>query len=698
MRPKTRRTLARLALDGAWALACVTLALAPTPAFAYVDPSVVTYTIQALAGVAVALSAVVGVVWRRVRRRVFALLKIDENRDKVRDPEVHEIDPSAPGASELLAAADAAATADDALVGPRRPQNVRWLPRFLLALLAWGCLVYTLGVVTPLEIVATSLDSFVFGAGPVAGPLVVFALVLIVVGALLLSLVRGRAFTVTVSVVAALAVACFVQSTFLNTGLPVADGKPVPWDDYTKITVVSSLVWIALVAGAVPFALAKGRSAKTMACVLSVVLVLVQSVGLASTWSDQQRALDELGSGSTVWDGKPLVTTEGISELSDKDNVVMFVLDTLDNKYLDQVLERYPDALDGFTGFTRYANSSGVMIPTRFAMSSLITGQHLDESDAAYGNAKITEWYSGDNNLVDAMGSLGFGVNVYATDLPQGVGPLQGRVGNIHRIDFSAPFWPTVTELWKCSLYRESPWAAKPPFWFYSGDVVGTLMGDSSGNGSNTPFKLDDEAYIDAVRSEGLSFGDDVEGETGTYRLIHMMGSHYPITLTADGKRVEEGQTDYVDQTRGALLGVEAYLDELRRLGIYDQTTVIVTADHGEWYLADEISEPSSPFLLVKPAETAEQAAQPLKVSHAPVSQRDLPATLLKAMGDPNYSDWGRAVDEIGEDEQRTRLYDATSVVGDAHVYTAIKEWAITGDVQDWNAWAKTGREWAIEE
>ena len=89
MRPKTRRTLARLALDGAWALACVTLALAPTPAFAYVDPSVVTYTIQALAGVAVALSAVVGVVWRRVRRRVFALLKIDENRDKVRDPEVH---------------------------------------------------------------------------------------------------------------------------------------------------------------------------------------------------------------------------------------------------------------------------------------------------------------------------------------------------------------------------------------------------------------------------------------------------------------------------------------------------------------------------------------------------------------------------------------------------------------------------------
>lgn len=696
MRPKTRRTLARLALDGAWALACVTLALVPTPALAYVDPSVVTYTIQALAGVAVALSAVVGVVWRRVRRRVFALLKIDENRDKVHDPEVHEIDPSAPGAAALLAEADAAATADEALVGPHRPQNVRWLPRLLLALVAWGCLVYTLGVVTPLEIVATSLDSFTFGVGPLFGPLVGFAVALAAGGALLLSLVRGRGFTVAVSVVAALSVACFVQSAFLNTGLPVADGKAVPWEDYTKITLASSLVWVALMAGAAAFALLKGRSAKTAACVLSVVLVAVQSVGLVTTWNEQQQTLDAAESQSTVWDGKPLVTTEGMYELSGKDNVVMFVLDTLDNKYLDQVVERYPDALDGFTGFTRYANTSGVMIPTRYAMSALVTGQSLDDGDEVWDNAKIAEWYSEDN-LVDAMGALGYGVNVYATDMPQGTGSLQGRVGNVHRVDLEAPFWPTVTELWKCSLYREAPWALKPPFWFYSGDVVGNLVGEGDAD-DRTPFKLDDAAYLDTLREEGLSFGSDLEGENGTYRLIHMMGSHYPMTLDADGERVEEGETDCVDQTRGALRAVEAYLDELRRLGIYDQTTVIVTADHGEWYLADEIGGPSSPFLLVKPSETAAEAAEPLKVSHAPVSQRDLPATLLKAMGDEDYSAWGRAVDEVGEDERRTRLYDATSVVGEKHVYTAIKEWAIDGDVQDWSAWSKTGREWPIDQ
>ena len=34
----------------------------------YVDPSVMSYTIQALAGVAIALGVVFGVVWRKVKR------------------------------------------------------------------------------------------------------------------------------------------------------------------------------------------------------------------------------------------------------------------------------------------------------------------------------------------------------------------------------------------------------------------------------------------------------------------------------------------------------------------------------------------------------------------------------------------------------------------------------------------------------
>lgn len=63
-----------------------------TPAYAYVDPSVMTYTIQALAGVAVALSAVLGVALRRTRKMLFKMLKIDENVGKVVEAPVHRLD------------------------------------------------------------------------------------------------------------------------------------------------------------------------------------------------------------------------------------------------------------------------------------------------------------------------------------------------------------------------------------------------------------------------------------------------------------------------------------------------------------------------------------------------------------------------------------------------------------------------------
>jgi hypothetical protein len=51
-------------------------------ASAYIDPSVMTYTIQVVAGVAVVIGTVAGVVWRRLKKNVQNKLGIDENAGK----------------------------------------------------------------------------------------------------------------------------------------------------------------------------------------------------------------------------------------------------------------------------------------------------------------------------------------------------------------------------------------------------------------------------------------------------------------------------------------------------------------------------------------------------------------------------------------------------------------------------------------
>ncbi len=55
---------------------------------AYVDPSVMSYTVQAVAGVIIALGVVFGVVWRKIRKGANKALGRDENAGKEVEDEV----------------------------------------------------------------------------------------------------------------------------------------------------------------------------------------------------------------------------------------------------------------------------------------------------------------------------------------------------------------------------------------------------------------------------------------------------------------------------------------------------------------------------------------------------------------------------------------------------------------------------------
>ena len=51
-------------------------------ASAYIDPSVMTYAIQAGAGIVIAIGAVVGIYFRKMKKKINNKLGIDENKNK----------------------------------------------------------------------------------------------------------------------------------------------------------------------------------------------------------------------------------------------------------------------------------------------------------------------------------------------------------------------------------------------------------------------------------------------------------------------------------------------------------------------------------------------------------------------------------------------------------------------------------------
>ena len=59
-----------------------------TPNLLYIDPSVMTYAIQAIAGVVIAISAVVALVWRKTKKKVAEKLNLEERSVKETEEEV----------------------------------------------------------------------------------------------------------------------------------------------------------------------------------------------------------------------------------------------------------------------------------------------------------------------------------------------------------------------------------------------------------------------------------------------------------------------------------------------------------------------------------------------------------------------------------------------------------------------------------
>lgn len=71
-------------------LAICLMVMFSTTAFGYIDPSVATYAIQAVAGIVIAVGAGVGIYWRKAKKKAMDKIGIDENAKKEIEEDVIE--------------------------------------------------------------------------------------------------------------------------------------------------------------------------------------------------------------------------------------------------------------------------------------------------------------------------------------------------------------------------------------------------------------------------------------------------------------------------------------------------------------------------------------------------------------------------------------------------------------------------------
>ena len=119
--------------------------------------------------------------------------------------------------------------------------------------------------------------------------------------------------------------------------------------NFTSQMIISGLIWLAIIAAAVTFSLLRARQLRTGLLVTAAALIIVQAVGVASLWGPAVAAFTDV---NTRESQQIYVTRDGLFNVSSKKNVVVFVLDTTDTAFVQQIYNEYPETFTHMTGFT----------------------------------------------------------------------------------------------------------------------------------------------------------------------------------------------------------------------------------------------------------------------------------------------------------------------------------------------------------
>lgn len=432
---------------------------------------------------------------------------------------------------------------------------------------------------------------------------------------LLLAVLPRRAFPWGQGVLLGLGVAALLQGNGLNADYGALNGQAIAWGEYTVYGLINTALWAGIL-----FICLSLRQWKRFGA-LCVVLPCLLAVGEGG-WIAYRAAQAPTPQTETY------LSQAGLYTVGTEENLLVLVLDSVDADQFVQALAEDPDLSRRLEGFTWYRNAMGLSDPTKYGLPALLTGQAYTQPvdyagfiAAAYADAPLYTMLAGD--VWDAR----FFTDSRYVSLDAGV------VDNLAREELAVNDPAGLTrDLLRLCAFRYAPHFLKPQLWMYSNVFLPYAQAQGE-----PVYEVTDPAFDARLREEGLEA--TVER---AFRLIHLTGMHPPYTMDADCQYQAQGVTAQ-EQMRGCLRLAEDYLEQLRALGVYDRSAVLILADHG----TETVHRPL--LLLKRLGDTGEMA-----VNDAPVSYADLPATYVALL---TGAQAGTELWSIPQGQARTRLY-----------------------------------------
>lgn len=489
------------------------------------------------------------------------------------------------------------------------------------------------GVLGPLEIYAGNANEFIFILKDFFWVFLGTSLLLWIVGSAVLAFLPEKIENALCVVIFIFSILSYIQNLFLNVQLMNMNGSSMDWSGMQKTTRINLVIWmiLALILIVIPFICKKQYQKIYMGItgfISAVQLVTIVSL-LITTIPIAYR--------------QKTVSAEGQLEVAPNSNVIVLLFDSCYNTQFEETMAVHPEIVESLKDFTYYDNADCHYNFTFPSLAHMMTGVEYD-CNMTSEEWKIACWQEERScNFYNTLHDLDYECDLYSYGyIHNSVGPIENIEHIIANVTETRPqidYRLLYIELEKMAIYKYVPYILKPRFEVYDYIIHDIALWEDN----EVPHENGD--FYQVLMEEGLSVDGSLDNK---FSIIHLAGLHEPWITHADGTHSEE-ITSLAETSEGIAVIIQEYLEQLKNLegGIYDNATIIITADHG-------ISRNTpQPIYFIKPPHVSQEEMQ---ITSAPISHDDFQATVLTCIGQ-EATGYGTSVFDWKEGDQRTREY-----------------------------------------
>lgn len=450
-----------------------------------------------------------------------------------------------------------------------------------------------------------------------------------------------------------LLITTYIEGNYLAEMLPSLDGSTIIWSDYTKASIISLAVLgsVSVITGIL---IKKIKLDKTITSLKYVslaigVMLLVSLLTTTMTKSDLNKDINVTA------------TTKNLENYSDDENFIIFLLDAVDSKMFDNVVKENKHT-QLFKDFTYYPDTMAAYPFTRDSIPFILSGiWNNNEEEFAKYYAKALD----NSKLLESLYNNNYDVNIYDTEILYN-SKNATKIKNL-TLNNKYNFRLFANQEIKYSLFKYLPFYLKKYSHIESMDFNKTKIVE------NDVFDLDDIVYYENYLEKQLVKKDDKQ-----FKFIHIEGGHVPFNLSEDVKYIKDGAGTYDQKLEGCIKIVEKYLNKLKENNVYNNSNIIIMADHGYSFIGAEGRQ--NPILYIKGKN---EEHKKMNVSDKAISYADLNSAYTDLLN-------GKKSNELFKDitDKRDRRYLFYIYNQEDHMI----EYTQTGKAWDLNTLVKTGK------